>query len=185
MLPSTFVAYGLPDLTAHAPRFPARQAVVSKRDQAHLGQGVSLWPSLEALHSLGALQGLPFPLVIQPFLDNARDLRVVVVGDYVEAYERVNPHGFRKNIFQGGSSRHLHLGPQELDFCRRVMARGQFVYAILDVLVSPDGLPYLSEISLKGGLTGSRLGQTGFREQVKRLEEEIHRSWAGSSMIPG
>jgi len=184
MLPATFVAYGLPDLTAQAPHFHTQQAVVSKRDQAHLGQGVSLWPSLEALHSLGALRGLPFPLVIQPFLDNARDLRVVVMGDYVEAYERVNPHGFRKNIFQGGSSRPVHLGPQEHDFCRRVMARGQFPYAILDVLVSPDGLPYLSEISLKGGLTGSRLGQAGFREQVKRLEEEFHHTWADSLTTP-
>jgi len=184
MVSGTFVAYALPDLTARLPEFFGRGAVVSKRDQAHLGLGVSLWPSLEVLHSLAALQELPFPLVVQPFVEDARDLRVVVAGDYIEAYERVNHCGFRKNVFQGGSSRPAHLGPGELDFCGRVIARGQFPYAILDLLVSPAGSLYLSEISLKGGLTGSRLGQQGFRERLKRLEEEFCRTWADSLNLP-
>jgi ribosomal protein S6--L-glutamate ligase len=78
----------------------------------------------------------------------------------------------------------VHLSPGELDFCGRILARGQFAYAILDLLISPEGEPYLSEISLKGGLTGSRLGQAGFREQVQRLEEEFCRAWADSSTSP-
>jgi ribosomal protein S6--L-glutamate ligase len=103
-----------------------------------------------------------------------------VVGDHAEAYERVNPHGFRKNLFQGGSSRPAALTPELLSFCRRVMARGKFPYAILDLLVNPQGQPFLSEINLKGGLTGARLSQAAFREQVAVLEEDFHRRWESS-----
>ncbi len=180
MAPGTFVAYTLTDLAAHLPQYHARGRVVTKRDKAHLGLGVSLWPSLEDLYSLGGLQPLPFPLVVQPFVDGAQDFRVVVVGDYAEAYERVNPYGFRRNLFQGGASRAAALAPELLDFCRRAMARGQFPYALLDLLVSPGGEPFLSEINLKGGLTGARLSQAQFRERAAALEEEFYRAWASS-----
>jgi ribosomal protein S6--L-glutamate ligase len=182
MVPGTFVAYSLPDLARRLGGLdtPGRGQVVTKRDQAHLGLGVSLWPSLEVLYSLGGLQGLPFPLVVQPFLAGSRDLRAVVVGDYAEVYERLNPGSFRKNLFQGGSSRPLEITPEILAFCQRVMARGQFPYAILDLLVSAAGELYLSEISLKGGLTGARLGQGEFRERVRGLEEAWQRQWDNS-----
>jgi ribosomal protein S6--L-glutamate ligase len=142
--------------------------------------GVSLWPSLETLYSLGGLQGLPYPLVVQPFLTGGRDLRVVVLGDYAEAYERLNPHSFRKNLFQGGSSRPAPLTPDLLSFCRQVMDRGKFPYAILDLLASTAGELYLSEISMKGGLTGGRLSQAEFRERVQNLEEDFARQWESS-----
>lgn len=177
MAPGAFVAYALPDLAAQLAKFHALSAVVTKRDRAHLGLGVSLWPSLEALYSLASLQGLTYPLVVQPFLAGARDLRVVAVGDYTEAYERVNPHSFRKNLFQGGSSRPVNLTPEQLHFCRQVMARGKFPYAILDLLLSPEGGTYLSEISLKGGLTGARVSQAEFRQLVAALEENFRRQW--------
>jgi glutathione synthase/RimK-type ligase-like ATP-grasp enzyme len=182
MVPGSFVAYALPDLAAHLPEFQCRNAVVAKRDRGHLGLGVSLWPSLEALYSLASLQGLTYPLVVQPFLAAARDVRVVVLGDYIEAYERLNPHSFRKNLFQGGSSRPYTLTQERQDFCRGVMARGKFPYAILDLLLDPEsGQPYLSEISFKGGLTGARLAQAEFRTRVDALEEEFCRSWENSS----
>jgi glutathione synthase/RimK-type ligase-like ATP-grasp enzyme len=182
MVPGSFVAYVLADLARRLPEFQNREAVVTKRDRAHLGLGVSLWPSLETLYSLAALQGLTYPLVVQPFLGGARDLRVVMLADYVEAYERLNPAGFRKNIFQGGSSQPATLTQEVQDFCREVMARGRFPYAILDLLLDPqDGRPYLSEISFKGGLTGARLSQAEFRRRVAALEEDFIQQWETSS----
>jgi glutathione synthase/RimK-type ligase-like ATP-grasp enzyme len=182
MVPESFVAYALPDLATHLPEFRGLCEVVAKRDRGHLGLGVSLWPSLETLYSLASLQGLTYPLVVQPFLANARDVRVVALGGYVEAYERLNPHSFRKNLFQGGSSRPLALAPEQQDFCREVMARGKFPYAILDLLLDPEsGRSYLSEISFKGGLTGARLSQAEFRERVAILEEEFIRQWENSA----
>jgi glutathione synthase/RimK-type ligase-like ATP-grasp enzyme len=182
MVPGTFVAYSLADLAGKLPEFQALGAVVAKRDRAHLGLGVSLWPALETLYSLAGLQGLTYPLVVQPFVPGARDLRVVALGDYLEAYERVNPHSFRKNLFQGGSSRPAALTPAQQDFCRDVMARGRFPYAILDLLLDPrDGRAYLSEISFKGGLTGARLSQAEFHHRVAALEEDFIRQWETSS----
>jgi ribosomal protein S6--L-glutamate ligase len=181
MLPGTFVAHGLTDLAARLgdPRLTGQ--VVTKRDRAHLGLGVSLWPTLEALHSLGSLSPLPYPLVVQPFLAEARDFRVVLVGDYAEAYERLNPQGFRKNLFQGGAFRPADLTPELLDFCRRVLARGKFPYAVLDVLQSPSGEAYLSEINFHAGLKGSRLGQAEYRRRVQALLEDFQRQWENSS----
>ncbi|MFZ5450216.1 MAG: ATP-grasp domain-containing protein [Thermodesulfobacteriota bacterium] len=181
MVPGSFVAYALADLAGRLPEYEPRKAVVAKRDRGHLGLGVSLWPNLETLYSLASLQGLTYPLVVQSFLAGARDVRVVVLGDYAEAYERINPHSFRKNLFQGGSSRTIALPRELLDFCREVMARGKFPYAILDLLLDPDGgRPYLSEISFKGGLTGARLSQADFRRRVAALEEDFCRSWENS-----
>jgi len=176
MVPGSFVAYALTDLAGKLPELHPG-AVVAKRDRAHLGLGVSLWPSLETLYSLASLQGLTYPLVVQPFLAGARDLRVVAVADYVEAYERVNPHSFRKNLFQGGSAQPTALTQEQQDFCRKVMARGRFPYAILDLLLDPEGQPYLSEISFKGGLTGARLSQAEFSRRVAALEEDFIQQW--------
>jgi ribosomal protein S6--L-glutamate ligase len=182
MVPGTFVAYSLADLAGKLPEFQALGAVVAKRDRAHLGLGVSLWPSLETLYSLAGLQGLTYPLVVQPFVPGARDFRVVALADYVEAYERVNPHSFRKNLFQGGASQPAALTPAQQDFCRHVMARGRFPYAILDLLLDPQaGSPYLSEISFKGGLTGARLSQAEFHRRVAALEEDFIHQWETSS----
>jgi ribosomal protein S6--L-glutamate ligase len=182
MPPGTFVAYCHADLAAQLPGPLARKAgaLVTKRDRAHLGLGVSLWPSLEVLVSLGGLQPLPYPLVVQPFIEAARDLRVVVLGDYVEAYERVNPHSFRKNLFQGGAAKGADLSEAQLCFCRQVMARGKFPYAVLDLLVSPEDQVYLAEINLKGGLTGACLNQAEFRQRVKALEEDFRYRWENS-----
>jgi ribosomal protein S6--L-glutamate ligase len=184
MLPGSFVAYTLADLAAQLPAFPG-EAVVAKRDHGHLGLGVSLWPTLEALYSLGSLQGLAYPLVVQPFLPEARDLRVVVLGEYAEAYERLNPHSFRKNIFQGGSSQPFALTPEVENFVRAVMARGGFPYGILDLLLDRQtGQPYFLEISFRGGLTGAQLSQADFRRRVAALEEDFCRTWENSSPTP-
>jgi ribosomal protein S6--L-glutamate ligase len=182
MLPGTFVAYSLVDLAGKLPEFHDLGAVIAKRDRAHLGLGVSLWPSLETLYSLAGLQGLTYPLVVQPFLGDARDLRVVALASYIEAYERVNRHSFRKNLFQGGSSQPAALTPAQENFCRQVMARGRFPYAILDLLLDPqDSRLYLSEISFKGGLTGARLSQAEFQRRVAALEEDFIHQWETSS----
>lgn len=184
MVPGTCVVYSRADLAACLSEPGLQGEIVCKADRGHLGLGVSRWPRLESLVSLAAIQPLPYPLVIQPLVEGARDLRAVVVGGYAEAYERVNPNGFRKNLFQGGSSRPVDLSPELLDFCRRVMARGRFPYAVLDLLVGTGERIYLSEINLKAGLKGSRLGQAGYREQVRRLEEEFARKWENSLKTP-
>ncbi len=180
MLPGTFVAHGLADLAAHLSDSRLSGPVVSKRDRTHLGLGVGFWPNLEALYSLAGLTPLPFPLVVQPFLAGARDYRIVVAGEYTEAYERLNPRGFRKNLFQGGDFHAVEVTPELLDFCQRVMARAKFPYGVMDVLVSPHGEAYLSEINFHAGLKGSKIGQAEFRRRVANLLEDFQGQWEKS-----
>jgi ribosomal protein S6--L-glutamate ligase len=184
MVPGTRVAYRAADLAGLAASFPPEAPVVCKRDRGHLGLGVSWWPSLQALLSLAGLQTLDYPLVIQPFVAGARDFRAVLVGAHAELYERRNPHSFRHNLFQGGISVPTAFSAAHQEFCRRVMARGSFPYAVLDLLLSPAGNLYLSEINLRAGLRASRLGQAEFRRRAAQLEEEEAQSWANSSKTP-
>jgi ribosomal protein S6--L-glutamate ligase len=60
------------------------------------------------------------------------------------------------------------------------MARGKFTYAVLDLLLTSRGELYLSEINLKGGLTGARLSQAEFRQRVTALEEAFLQQWENS-----
>ncbi|WP_035244145.1 ATP-grasp domain-containing protein [Desulfonatronovibrio hydrogenovorans] len=169
MVEDTFVAYKNKDIMRNMPRFAGHTQVVCKRDRKHLGLGLSRWDSLESLQSLAAMETLPFPFVVQPFVPNARDIRVVIIEDYCEAYEKINPYSFRKNLAHGGTAHKIKLTPELDSFCRRVMARGEFPYAILDILVDESDRLYLSEITLTGGLTGSRLGQEEFRKRKKSI----------------
>jgi ribosomal protein S6--L-glutamate ligase len=182
MVPGSFVAYVLPDLADRLGEFQAQglSPVVAKRDRANLGLGVSWWPTLEALYSQATLQDIPYPVVVQPFLPRARDLRVVALGEYAEAYERVNPHSFRKNLFHGGSAQPAELTPRVRHFCRRAMTRGKFPYAVLDLLISGGGEVYLSEINLQGGLKGAQLTQEEFRRRVDALGEDFRGQWENS-----
>ena len=175
MLPDTFVAYRSIDLCRYQARYTVHESVISKRDRKHLGMGVGRWSSLEELQRLDSLGSLPFPLVIQPFLEDARDFRVVIVGDHAEAYERTNPYSYRKNLAQCGTARPVQLTPELADFCSRIMQRGDFPYALLDILQSPDQELYLAEISLMGGLSGSSIGHEGFLQRKKLLQEQFCR----------
>lgn len=184
MVPGTQVVYSAPELAGLSAHFSPETPLVCKRARAHLGLGVSRWPSLEALLSVAGVRDLEYPVVIQPFVVGARDFRAVLVGEYAELYERVNPHDFRQNLYQGGEARAVPSPAAWQDFCRRVMERGGFPYAILDLLLAPEGDLYLSEINLTAGLKASRLGQAEFRRRVALLEDEEAKRWADSWKTP-
>jgi len=94
----------------------------------------------------------------------------------------LTPTAFARTSFRGGHPNPPALTPAQQDFCRQVMARGRFPYAILDLLLDPrDGSPYLSEISFKGGLTGALLSQAEFHRRVAALEEDFIHQWESSS----
>ncbi|MDD3580191.1 MAG: hypothetical protein PHW74_04110 [Desulfobacca sp.] len=179
MLPETFVAHSRADLLAQLNAYQASgvRRIVTKLDRGNCGQGVNLWPSLEDLVSLASLSTIPYPLVVQPWVSDYRDLRVVMVGDYMEAYERYNPHNFRNNLVLGGQSRPVELIPEHLSWCQEVMRRGKFPYAVIDLLQLSEDRWYLAEVNLRAGLKAARVTQAGFRQQVARLEEDFLRQW--------
>jgi len=159
MLPHTFVVARRTDLIEAINTYNRLgiAPVVTKEDHLHCGHGVRKWDSIETLYSFVALSETSYPFVIQPFLDNFTDVRVIIAGEYTEAYVRHNPDNFRMNISMGGKNYPYEMNTDLLNFCRKAMARGKFPYAHLDIHITDDGNYYLSEITLNGGTKGAKI----------------------------
>lgn len=149
--------------------------VVTKEDHLQCGFGVHRWDSIEVLYNHVSLNTRSYPFVLQPFLETYTDLRVIVAGDYYEAYTRENQNNFRMNLTAGGTSRPYTLTNAHLGLCHSVMERGKFPYAHIDLLVTEDGHGYLSEIALNGGMKGARIT----REDLNALKKDILEKMAG------
>ncbi len=171
MPPLTTAVYDIHQLLEALALFPAG-AVVTKQDGKNAGLGVQLWPSVEEVYSLATLGSLPFPFVLQPFYKGARDIRVIVIGSYLEAYERHNEANFRHNLHCGGKSSPCELSAEQQKICRQVMVRGKFPYAHLDLMVSGKH-NYLIEINLRGGIRGARLSAARYKEMTEAVHEEM------------
>lgn len=141
--------------------------VVTKENHLHCGYGIRRWENVESLYSHMALVESSYPFVIQPFLDNFTDVRTVIIGEYVEAYSRYNPHNFRMNISSGGASSPYELDKKQQEFCRSSMTRGKFPFAHIDLHILESGECYLSEIALNGGIKGAAINR-------KELDEKKH-----------
>jgi ribosomal protein S6--L-glutamate ligase len=150
-------------------------AVVTKQEGMHCGHGIRRWDNAEALYNAVAFAQGAFPFVLQPFMPNISDVRVILVGGYVEAYLRENLYNFRANLAAGGASRALAMDPAAEGLCRAVMARGRFPYAHIDLQLSENGGCYLSEITLEAGIAGAGIG----RQELNRRKREALEAAAG------
>ena len=146
---------------------------VTKQDGMHCGHGVRRWETLETLYSFMALDEASYPFVLQPFREGFTDVRVIIVGDYVESYTRSNLYNFRVNLGFGGSGSPYNLDEKKEAFCRSAMQRGGFPFAHLDLMVFENGEYYLSEITLNGGIKGARIGRQELEQKKKDLLEEL------------
>lgn len=149
--------------------------VVTKEDHRHCGFGVHRWDDMEAVYNQASFNNISYPFVVQPFLDSYIDVRVIVAGDYYEAYTRKNQHNFRMNMAVGGTSTPYDLDKPQLTICHTVMKRGKFPYAHIDLLVTPQGHSYLSEIALNGGMKGAHIS----REDLDALKKDLLEKMAG------
>ncbi len=140
---------------------------VTKADGLHCGYGVRKWDNLETLYSCVAFEKKAFPLVMQPFLSDFIDVRVIMVGGFSEAYCRRNRDNFRMNLAAGGHSEPYTLTPAQDEFCRGVLARSGMPYAHLDLMLLDDGRTVLSEIRLNGGIRGARIQ----RDELERMKQ--------------
>jgi ribosomal protein S6--L-glutamate ligase len=147
--------------------------VITKEDHMHCGHGVRKWDTVETLYNYMALSESSYPFVIQPFLSNFTDVRVIIAGDYIEAYVRYNPDNFRMNIAMGGKNHPYELNTELLNFCRTVMERGKFPYAHLDIHITVDGSYYLSEITLNGGTKGAKIRRKELDQKKQAVLEGL------------
>jgi glutathione synthase/RimK-type ligase-like ATP-grasp enzyme len=144
-------------------------AVVTKQEGMHCGHGIRRWDSAEVLYNTVAFTDSAYPFVLQPFLPDITDVRVIVVGDYVEAYLRENLFNFRANLAAGGASRPLAMDAAAERLCRAVMERGRFPYAHIDLHLTVDGHCWLSEVTLDGGIAAARIT----RQELERRKQEM------------
>jgi len=175
MLPLTCAIHAHHDLIAAISDYAqhAITSVVTKLDRRNGGMGVHLWQSVEEVYTHASLGNIPFPFVLQPFAAECRDIRVVILGDYVEAYWRYNPHNFRNNLHHGGQSKPCTLSTEQLQLCRQVMARGQFPYGHLDILLTGDEKSYLGEINLRGGIRGAQISPEEYQVRVTAMHQQL------------
>jgi ribosomal protein S6--L-glutamate ligase len=147
--------------------------VVTKQDGLHCGHGIRRWETVETLYSFMALDESSYPFVLQPFQEGFTDIRVIIVGDYVESYSRSNLYNFRVNLSLGGTGSAYKLDEEKEAFCRSAMQRGKFPFAHLDLMVLESGECYLSEITLNGGIKGARIGRQELDQKKKELLEKL------------
>jgi len=148
-------------------------AVVTKEDHLHCGHGIRRWQNIETLYSFMALSESSYPFVLQPFLNDLTDVRVIIAGEYTEAYVRYNPDNFRMNISSGGKSYPYDLNKEQVDFCLMAMERGKFPYAHLDLHIMENGKNYLSEIALNGGIKGARISRKELDQKKQEILEKL------------
>lgn len=152
--------------------------VVTKEEHMHCGHGVCRWDHIEMVYSCKGLDKERYPFILQPLAENFTDVRVILVGDYFEAYTRSNPNSFRKNLCAGGEYAPHELTREQLQFCRQVVKRAQFPYAHLDLQIMADGQLHIFEIALNSGIQGSRLTRTELdrlkKERLDQLAEMVH-----------
>ncbi|MEA3548324.1 MAG: hypothetical protein U9R66_11750 [Thermodesulfobacteriota bacterium] len=170
MLPHTRAIHDQHDMLAAVNLYDQHgiSKVVTKLDRKNAGMGIYLWQSIEDVFTQASLGVLPFPFVVQPFLAESRDIRVVVLGEYKEAYSRHNPYNFRNNLHCGGRSEPYVLSDEQWRLCRKVMERGKFPYAHIDLMVH-GATSYLAEINLRGGIRGAAITPVEYTEKVETL----------------
>ena len=180
MLPHTAVIQRRKDLMDAISNYGKHNIgpVITKQDRMHCGHGVRRWENIEILYNHLAFSESSYPFVLQPYVERFTDVRVVVVGDYIESYIRQNPYNFRCNVSAGGKSRPFDLATDGVQICREAMKRGKFPYAHIDMLVTDSEKYYLTEIALNGGTKGACIKRKELdqkkQEVLENLIEKIH-----------
>lgn len=147
--------------------------VVTKEDRLQCGFGVHLWENVEAVYNQASSNCISYPFVLQPYINDYTDVRILMVGDYCEAYARENPDNFRQNLSAGGISKPYSPTKAQLDLCDAVLKRGRFPYAHIDLLVTGEGKNYLSEVALNGGTKGAQVELKELDAMKKELLEKM------------
>ena len=183
MIPGTKVIYTVHDLLAVIGEYGKTGVtkVVLKQEGKNGGLGVFLFNSIEDIYTQSANNSLAYPYVLQPFISDCRDLRIVILGDYTEVYERINPTSFRHNLHCGGISSPYELSDKQHQLCLEIMKQGAFPYAHIDLMISDDGTTYFTEINLRGGLRGAKITSKDYSKKI----DEIHESLCTQALATG
>lgn len=175
MIAETTAIYNLQQLLEQTNVYAKKSIgkVIVKLDKKNAGRGILLYDSIEDVYNQAAHNCVSFPFVLQPFLPDCRDLRVILLGEYREAYTRDNPYSFRNNLHCGGKAAPSTLTEHALKICQEVMTRAGFPYGHLDLLLTPEENIYLAEVNLRGGIRGAQISTEEYRKKVAAIEKQL------------
>jgi len=175
MLPGTRAIYNAQALLETISLYQKQKItrVVLKRERKNGGLGIHLFPDIEDIYNQVIGGSFSPPFVVQPFQPDSRDIKVIILDDYLEAYERRNDYNFRKNLHCGGQSTPVTLHERQISFCREIMARGRFSYAHIDLLLTGKKEYWLTEINLSGGLKGAKISGETYRRKIESIHERL------------
>lgn len=146
---------------------------VAKTVRSSMGQGVKLiknesdWKTYTETHDT---------FYVQEYIENDRDLRVVVVGDEVlAAYWRVGGDAFLNNVAQGGTLDFENVPQEAVDLVLAVARELDIDHAGFDLIIR-DGHVYFLEFNVFFG--GEGLNQLGIHapDTIKRYVEKKYGS---------
>jgi len=93
--------------------------------------------------------------MIQEFIPYIHDLRVMVIGDFITAMERIPQEGdFRANFSLGGSVKPFELTQEIKDLAKKAANAIGLDHAGVDVLITQDGKKYILEANHSPGFEG-------------------------------
>lgn len=179
MLPHTVAVYDANTLLEATSHYTGQDIieVVVKRDRKNSGIGIHRFASIEDVYNQATFGKLEYPFVIQPLVHGFRDIRVILLDDYTEAYERKNSGNFRHNLHCGGSAEPIEVTKELSDYCREVLARGDFPYAHIDLMLFDQAFAgktiYLTEINLRGGLRGARISAPEYQSRIRSIHDRL------------
>lgn len=107
------------------------------------------WRAFTMLEQLGAV------LYVQQFLPHSGyDLRLLVVGSRVLAMKRSHPTDWRTNICRGARGEPYAASDELTGMARQAAAAVGASLAGVDILLTPDGQPYVLEVNAAPGWKG-------------------------------
>ena len=172
MIPSTQVLFRTSNIHKLLRRYGERSIVktVVKEDRGSMGMGGHPCWSLNEL-AWAIVHVTPFPVVVQPMLDDFREFRLVVMGETVVAKEKIGSDGlFWNNRIFGGVTKLIDPTKEMVEFGKEVMRIGKFPWAYIDLFVT-DADTFVSEINL----SGSNAGMKDYK--LNTLKREMIERW--------
>ncbi|MGD9022929.1 MAG: hypothetical protein PVJ62_04030 [Deltaproteobacteria bacterium] len=126
---------------------------VVKEDRGAMGLGDYPCWSLNELARTIMHTAKP-PVVIQPVLEDFKEIRLVILEDTIVAKEKSNSDKiFWKNRIFGGVTKIMTPGQEAVEFGKEMMKIGRFPWAYMDLFIA-GGAIFLSEINLSGSNSG-------------------------------
>ncbi len=137
------------------------------------------WTTFATLEHLGAV------LYVQAFVPpGGRDTRLLVVGDWVRAFRRVNDRDFRTNVAGGGQCTMIEPTTPQIELAKRVTAAIGLTIGSVDLLDQQDGPPCVVEVN---GIPGWKGAQAVCDDNIaaRMMDVLAHRTAAATSTRAG